>query len=60
MAILVHDSPLTPLNPPPLTPLTCLYLSPYSRTTTMQNFLFELSQRIATFWSLLNSCFKFI
>ena len=28
MAILVHDPPLTPLNPLPLTPLTCLYLSP--------------------------------
>ena len=27
MAVLVNDSPLTPLNPPPLTPLTSLYLS---------------------------------
>ena len=27
MAILVHDPPLTPLNPPPLTSLTSLYLS---------------------------------
>ena len=27
MAILVHDPPLTPLNPPSVTPLTSLYLS---------------------------------
>ena len=27
MAILVHDPPLTPLKPPPLMPLTSLYLS---------------------------------
>ena len=28
MAILVHDPPLTPLNPLPLMPLICLHLSP--------------------------------
>ena len=27
MTILVHNPPLTPLKPPPLTPLTSLYLS---------------------------------
>ena len=38
MAILVHDPPRTPLNPTPLMLLTSLYLNPWSRTTTMQNF----------------------
>ena len=38
MAILVKDPFLTPLNPLPLMPLTSLYLSAWSSSTTMQNF----------------------
>ena len=49
MAILVKDPLLTPLNPPPLMPLTSLYLSSWSRVTTMQNFRL-LTQKVTDLW----------
>ena len=49
MAILVHDPPLTPLNPPPLMPLTSLYLSILSRATNMRNFGI-LAQKLIELW----------
>ena len=49
MAILVQDPLFTPLNPLPLMPLTSLYLSAWSRATTMQNFG-HLAQKLSELW----------
>ena len=49
MANLVHDSPLAPLNPPLVTPLTSPYLSAQSRATTMQ-YSGLLAERLTKLW----------
>ena len=54
MAILVHDPPLTPLNPQPLTPLTSLYLNILSGAATMQNFGL-LAQKLTELWPWLQN-----